>query len=276
MGGTADAFESPVATANILGRVHQGAEIKVVGVLVDQLWLQVELPDKRTAYIPAAAIPDVIAGGSQVSAVPGAKSATATTQTSPGAPEFQATTEQFTVVTPAPVYTSPDVSAPSATTLKVGTAIQGVAKSADHKWLWVQTSNGSEAYVQMSAVAPAKLKTADTSHDDQSPSLPDHIAGRATVVTTSALIVDGQKVQLAGIRGEGADHAAQLQALIDAQGGVSCNRSGKQFTCYLPDGIDVARAALYNGAARPSGNASADYRQQADSAKSAGRGIWAQ
>jgi hypothetical protein len=280
MAGTADALDSPVAGATVLGRVHQGAEIKVVGVLADKRWLQIELPDKRVGYIPAAAIPDAVAGGtsapgglaSNAASSSGGASGGATSSRSTEGPEFQSTADEFSVATPTSVYGAPDTGTPSISSLKVGSIIQGVAKSNDGKWLWVQTVDGREAYVQMATLTPAKSKT-----DPGTPDLPDHVSGSAKVLTTATVVVDGQRLQLVGIKGESGDHAAQLQILINAQGGsLDCTRHGKQFVCALPDGIDIARAALFNGAARPTANASADYRQQAESAKSAGRGVWGQ
>jgi endonuclease YncB( thermonuclease family) len=100
----------------------------------------------------------------------------------------------------------------------------------------------------------------------------------AEVVDTGALLVDGRRVTLAGVTGVGGAYPAQLQALINAQGrAVRCEPQDAQpeaYVCKLPDGLDVARAALFNGAASPSPDASADYRQQSEAAKAARRGIW--
>jgi len=108
------------------------------------------------------------------------------------------------------------------------------------------------------------------------PALPDTISGRAKVVNTATLVVDGQRIQLFGIRGEGGAYAAQLRSLIESQGGaLSCRRHGTQYICSLPGDLDIARAALFNGAARPAADAPADYQAQAASARDAGRGLWA-
>ena len=59
-------------------------------------------------------------------------------------------------------------------------------------------------------------------------------------------------------------YATQLQSLIDAQGpSVPCGLQRQAYVCLLPTKLDIARTALFNGAAEPSADASDDYRQQA-------------
>ena len=192
MAGTADARALPLAAAPVLTRLDKGSSVQVLGVLTGNLWLEVELPDQRAAYIPAAALPGALA----MNPVPDAQGA-AIRATAPPAPQ------------------------------------------------------------------PA-------------PSLPDTLSGRVKVISTATLVVDGQKIQLYGIRGERGAYAAQLRALIESQGGaVDCRRQGTAYVCTLPGGLDIARAALFNGAATPAATASADYQTQAAAARAAGRGLWA-
>jgi hypothetical protein len=105
--------------------------------------------------------------------------------------------------------------------------------------------------------------------------LPDTISGPAQAVSTGLLTVSGQKVDLLGIHGQTGPYRDQLQNLIDAQGGVlTCHRFGQQYMCQFPNGVDVGRAVLFNGAAEPGTGASDDYRHQAGAAQLARRGIW--
>jgi endonuclease YncB( thermonuclease family) len=99
--------------------------------------------------------------------------------------------------------------------------------------------------------------------------------GPAQVVDTGTLSINGEQVVLAGIIGKSGTYAAQLQSLIDSQGpAVSCTLQRQGYLCLLPSKLDIARAALFNGAGEPSADASDDYRQQAQAARAAHRGIW--
>jgi hypothetical protein len=269
MGGTADARSAPLAEASVLTRLTKGSPVKVVGVLAGNLWLQVELADQRTAYVPAAAIPDATSPGPGTPSAP-APAGSIAAGSNPGAakPSFMAVSEQLTTTAPTPVYGAPEATGAPKQVLKPGTAVQIIAKTNDGQWGWLQTPDGQEAYVQMATLSAGPPAPAV---------LPDTIAGRVKVVNTATLIVDGQKLQLFGVRGEGGTYAVQLRSLLESQGNVvSCHRRGTQYTCTLPGDVDIARAALFNGAARPAANAPADYQDQAASARDARRGVWGQ
>lgn len=57
MGQTAEALEAPQQGAPDVTRVRQGTEVQVVGIVAGDGWYQLELPDKRLAYVPVGAIP---------------------------------------------------------------------------------------------------------------------------------------------------------------------------------------------------------------------------
>ena len=101
------------------------------------------------------------------------------------------------------------------------------------------------------------------------------VAGLAQAIDTATLQVHGRTIQLAGIVGRPDAYAAELQALIDAQGTtVRCVRSSAGYTCTLPSGLNVARAALASGLATVSADASAAFRAEQQAARSAHRGLW--
>lgn len=185
--------------------------------------------------------------------------------------EFVAALERWRVVGMGRAFVAPDENAPQRYIVPVGTVFDVVAKSKDGKWAWAETADGHPDYFLISDIAfveaakPAPVAV----------SLPDMIAGPAQAVSTGLLTVSGQTVDLLGIHGETGPYRDQLQNLINAQGGVlTCHRSGQQYTCRFPNGIDVGRAVLFNGAAELGAGASDDYRQQAAAAQLARRGIW--
>ena len=102
-----------------------------------------------------------------------------------------------------------------------------------------------------------------------------HVAGLAQAIDTATLQVQGRTIPLAGVIGRTDAYAAQLQALIDAQGTtVHCARFGSGYTCMLPSGLNVARAALARGIATVAADAPPDFRVEEQAARAAHRGLW--
>ncbi len=105
--------------------------------------------------------------------------------------------------------------------------------------------------------------------------LPEQVAGRAQAIDTATLQVHGRTIPLAGVVGRPDAYAAQLQAMIDAQGAtVRCLHAGAGYACTLPNGADVARAALSSGIASAAADAPEAYRAQEQAARAAHRGLW--
>ena len=102
------------------------------------------------------------------------------------------------------------------------------------------------------------------------------VTGPATVVDTAALVVGGQMRALSGIQGLAGTHAKALQDFIGANGGnVTCEPADPgRYTCRLPNGTDVAMAALVNGSAAIVPGAPDSYAQQQMAARAAHRGLW--
>jgi endonuclease YncB( thermonuclease family) len=80
---------------------------------------------------------------------------------------------------------------------------------------------------------------------------------------------------LAGVEGLGSPYRDQLAKFIEEQGSqVRCMPSGvERHTCYVGN-VDLALAALTNGAARLGGDASVQYQAAAADAKRNHRGIF--
>ncbi len=182
---------------------------------------------------------------------------------------FNPVTQPYSLMRDSAAYVAATTDAPQMYPLKSGTAVEAVARSADDKWIIALTENGQAAYLPTADLGPYDPRLTPA------PDLPGSVSGVTQVVDTATLTVNGQTVQLAGIKGESGIYAAQLQALINAQGGqVTCTLQGAAYVCTLANGVDIARAGLYNGGAQLGDDASADYRAQAASAQAARRGIW--
>ena len=135
------------------------------------------------------------------------------------------------------------------------------------------TADAPEAYRQQEAAAQAARRGAWASLP------PPPVTVEHPAVRTSALLASGtQTFPLYGLQGLPGRPAQDLQGYIVAHGdSVTCQQQpdGRTFLCTLPDGTDLGKAALVNGAARLAPGAPDSYRaQQADAAASR-RGIWA-
>jgi endonuclease YncB( thermonuclease family) len=96
-----------------------------------------------------------------------------------------------------------------------------------------------------------------------------------TVVNTAKLRAGDLTVSLYGIDGLDGDAVQGLQSFLNGQH-VTCEPVGSDgFTCLLPDGSNVAQAALINGVARAKADAPQSYHDNEAKAQAARRGVWA-
>lgn len=104
------------------------------------------------------------------------------------------------------------------------------------------------------------------------------LEGTARVENTATLVVNGRTLALADVLPTDKTQAAILQDFLRIQGEnkVACARKApaKRWTCKTPKGIDVAEAAILNGAAKAAPDASAQYRKSEAEARARNAGIW--
>ncbi len=98
------------------------------------------------------------------------------------------------------------------------------------------------------------------------------------VQDTATLFAEGKTYVLDGVVGFQAPYAGQLQGYIAGNGdSVTCSpqNDAGHYVCLMPDGTDVAKVALVNGAARVDQDAPDSYRVQQLDALNNRRGYWA-
>jgi endonuclease YncB( thermonuclease family) len=133
----------------------------------------------------------------------------------------------------------------------------------------------------MAAHEPMPLPEADPEAmpDREPPSAPPPerpvVSGSVErVIDTATLKIGGETVLLAGVEGLGSPYRDQLAKFIEEQGSeVRCLPNGVRHTCYVSE-VDLALAALTNGAARLASDAPDKYREAVDEARRNGRGIF--
>jgi hypothetical protein len=188
LGRASEALAAPSIAAPTIGRLPEGTIVRVVGITEGNYWYQIELPDKRLAYVETTAIPAAgeappgrTAAPPPISAAPAspaplpapsaAERPVAAAPKPPATPppaaaddgpvldlppitEFAATHEVLGVVRPTAVYLAPDLRAPKAYPVAAGTEVNVVARSADGAWAWVATADGAAAYIPLADLAP--------------------------------------------------------------------------------------------------------------------------
>jgi endonuclease YncB( thermonuclease family) len=107
------------------------------------------------------------------------------------------------------------------------------------------------------------------------PPQPEMLRGSVEkVIDTGTLRIGGEIVLLAGVEGLGSPYRDQLAKFIEEQGSsVRCMPSGMRHTCFVSE-VDLALAALTNGAARLASDATDKYREAEGDARRNRRGIF--
>ena len=94
------------------------------------------------------------------------------------------------------------------------------------------------------------------------------------VIDTATLQIQGETIELAGIKGLGTPYRDQLAKFIEEQGSqIRCEPIDERYVCFVKN-VDLGLAALTNGAARPDADATPQYQQAADEARRNRRGIF--
>jgi len=94
------------------------------------------------------------------------------------------------------------------------------------------------------------------------------------VIDTGTLEIQGETIMLAGVQGLGSPYRDQLAKFIEEQGSqIRCTATGEHHVCFVGN-IDLALAALTNGAARLATDATPQYQKAAEEARRHHRGIF--
>jgi endonuclease YncB( thermonuclease family) len=109
------------------------------------------------------------------------------------------------------------------------------------------------------------------------PPAPADISGQVSEVpSTDTLVVAGQRVTLAGVRGV-SEMTQPLQRWIASSGNsVTCKPVGSHYRCTTANGSDVGQVVLQNGGGTATPDAPANYRGAEMQARMGRRGIWRQ
>ena len=125
--------------------------------------------------------------------------------------------------------------------------------------------------------APAREEQSGAAQTQAPASAPAQITGQVSEVPlTDTLVVNGQHVKLAGVRGV-SEMTQPLQRWIASTGNsVTCQPAGARYRCTTANGSDVGQVVLQNGGGTATPDAPSSYRAAEMQARMGHRGIWRQ
>jgi endonuclease YncB( thermonuclease family) len=129
-----------------------------------------------------------------------------------------------------------------------------------------------------SAAAPATPSPATTSGAaTPAAAAPGVVRGPVTRVPNAAtLVVKDQRLRLSGIDPGPQEVLAPFESWLRGQGDLVCEpdaRTGR-YHCFTSGGVDIAEAAILNGAGRVGDGATPAYRESETAARQGRRGLW--
>jgi endonuclease YncB( thermonuclease family) len=184
--------------------------------------------------------------------------------------------------------------------IRAGAEVKAIGLVAGKQWVQIELPNQSLAYVPRAAIefennsnAPSKAVEQDsapasgnsgapatTSSPAATPAAaPGVIRGPVTRVPNAAtLVVNDQRIRLSGIDPGPQEVLAPFENWLRGQGALGCEPDALtgRYHCFTGGGVDVAQAAILNGAGRVGDGATPAYRDSETAARQGRRGLWAQ
>jgi endonuclease YncB( thermonuclease family) len=183
--------------------------------------------------------------------------------------------------------------------IRAGAEVKAIGLVAGKHWVQIELPDHSLAYVPMAAIefendavapsAPAAVRGAAPTGAEAVPpptttpppatpaAASGVIRGLVTRVPNAAtLVVADQRLRLSGIDPGPGEALAPFESWVRGQGALMCEPDAQtgRYRCLTSGGVDVAEAAILNGAGRVGDGASPEYRASETQARTARRGLW--
>ena len=183
--------------------------------------------------------------------------------------------------------------------IRAGAEVKAIGLVAGKHWVQIELPDHSLAYVPRAAiefendtVAPsapvAGQSAAPTGAEAAAPPItsppaatpaaaPGVIRGPVTKVPNAAtLVVANQRLRLSGIDPGPEGVLAPFESWVRSQGELTCEPDAQtgRYHCFTAGGVDIAEAAILNGAGRVGDGATPAYRESETAARQARRGLW--
>ncbi|MGH7059350.1 MAG: thermonuclease family protein [Stellaceae bacterium] len=186
--------------------------------------------------------------------------------------------------------------------IRAGAEVEAIGLVAGKHWVRIELPDHSLVYVPREAIefendaaAPAVTKSAAGSPAAPSPSAPSPggqkpraaevasrpgpVRGAVTKVPNAAtLVVADQRLRLSGVDPGPPKDLQGFESWVRGQGALLCEPDAQtgRYRCFTGAGVDVAEAAILNGAGRVGEGASPAYRDSETAARQGKRGLWGQ
>jgi endonuclease YncB( thermonuclease family) len=192
----------------------------------------------------------------------------------------------------------PDADGKPAGEIRAGAEIKAIGIVAGKNWVQIELPNHELAYLPRSAIEFENGGSAAEAAAEQqatkpvgappptpAPAVPavatasaaGSIRGTVAKVPNAAtLVVGDQRVRLSGIDPGPPAVLSPFEKWVEAQGALDCEPEAQtgRYRCLTGSGVDVAEAAILNGAGRVGDGASPAYRDSESQARQDHRGLW--
>lgn len=186
---------------------------------------------------------------------------------------------------------SPAADGKPAGEIRRGAEIKAIGLVAGKRWVQVELPDHALVYLPASAIefesggaataappAPPAARPAAVSPPTATPAAAAVRGAVSKVPNAATLVVSDQRLRLSGIDPGPPAALGPFERWVEAQGALVCEPQAQtgRYRCLTGGGIDVAQAALLNGAGRVGDGASPAYRESETEARNAKRGFWGQ
>ncbi len=192
--------------------------------------------------------------------------------------------------------------------IRAGAEVKAIGLVAGKRWVEIELPDHSQAFVPRDAIefesnpaasvsgqqretspvspAAAIASPAGPPASDHAPgqdvapvSAPGAIRGKIVrVPNATTLVVGDQRIRMSGIDPGPVEVLGPFESWVRGQGDIACEPDAQKgrYHCFTTSGVDVAEAAILNGAGRVGDGATPEYRDSETQARTAKRGLWGQ
>jgi endonuclease YncB( thermonuclease family) len=175
--------------------------------------------------------------------------------------------------------------------IRAGAEVKAIGITTGGQWVQVELPSQAIAYIPRSSVelgdhSPAgnpvqspepKPEAAAAPTSPEAAMTSATVRGQVTRVPNAAtLVIADQRIRLSGIDPGPPAALAPFQNWVRGQEALECQPDAQtgRYRCFTANGVDVAEAAILNGAGRVGDGATPSYRERETDARQAHRGLW--
>ena len=160
----------------------------------------------------------------------------------------------------------PDPAGKALGRLRPGVKIKAIGVVEGGKWVQIELPNKNTAFVPIGPLAIGENAT-------ELPKLSGPVTG---VPNAASLVIDKQTIRLSGIDPGPPGALGAYESWVKGHGVLACEPVADtgRYRCLTSTGVDVAEAAILNGAGRVGDGASAVYREREKAAREQKKGLW--